>query len=294
MAGLGTPARGTESEPGQIREFDVDAFEPSPLERDTFGQQDRQTPALVRLIQEHRSRGRRVAVLYRRAGSPQSVVLNGGRRSFRSLDDYGAFVRLLMEVNDPAAVRFSTTHGYKGQEAHAVILWGVTADEYPLVHPTWPFFQVFGDTVARLVDAERRLFYVGVSRGRSHLDVVTKASNPSAFWTTSRHLSVPWDWEWLAEARLGFSDSRAEIRVYNSAVENFEECVRQLKGDGFRFRPATKCWWKLVDQAEVNEKRLMATSWARHGGIRLEVWHQGRRVSEHRVPGAKAERWPPY
>ena len=73
----------------------------------------------------------------------------------RSSRAYGAYLRQILDVEEPEELRFSSTHGFKGQEADAVILLDVTQRNYPLIHPTWTLFQVFGDTVQTLTEAER-------------------------------------------------------------------------------------------------------------------------------------------
>ena len=153
----------------------------------------------------------------------------------------------------PAEVRFSSTHGFKGQEADAVILLDVTQRNYPLIHPTWTLFQVFGDTLQTLTEAERRLFYVGVSRPHLHLDVVTSNRDPSDFWTEARESNpvVQGEWDSLPEVRLPGGDRHVEVRVYNSSVEDFDTSKELLKRDRFRFRGGTaKYWWRLVPDHE--------------------------------------------
>lgn len=77
MRGRGPQARAARTDHGQIRGFTVDDFEPSPSESAAFDQYDRTTPALLRLIQDHRSRGRTVAVLSRtgRGGGPSPSMV---------------------------------------------------------------------------------------------------------------------------------------------------------------------------------------------------------------------------
>jgi DNA helicase IV len=114
------------TETAVIREFKADAFDPSPLESASFGEYDRFTPALLRLIQDHRAKGREVAVLSCRRQGRWNVKFNGDERFLAEFGNYGAYLRDLLQVEEPDELRFSSTHGFKGQESNAVILLDVT------------------------------------------------------------------------------------------------------------------------------------------------------------------------
>jgi DNA helicase-4 len=296
MSGRGSPARAVRTDQGLVREFKADLFDPSPTELSAFGEYDRETPALLRLIQQHRASGRSVAVLSRKRRGTWVVDLSGGARSFTEFSQYGDHLRNILDIDEPAEVRFSSTHGFKGQEADAVILLDVTQRNYPLIHPTWTLFQVFGDTLQTLTEAERRLFYVGVSRPHLHLDVVTSNRDPSDFWTEARESNpvVQGEWDSLPEVRLPGGDRHVEVRVYNSSVEDFDASKELLKRDRFRFRGGTaKYWWRLIPDHEWDRDSLLEAQWAQHPGVRVEAWRDGRRDFEHRVAGGR-QSWAPF
>lgn len=52
---------------------------------------------------------------------------------------------------------------------------------YPLIHPDWAFSRVFGDSLEKIVDEERRLFYVALTRAVNTLFLVTEGQSKSAF-----------------------------------------------------------------------------------------------------------------
>lgn len=284
MKGRGTPARTKQQRStGVIREFHLEDFEPRPRESNAFGAHDLLTPPLLRLIQDHRNNGRSVAVLARTVNGTHTVTINEAKHTFPNFDKYGAWVRQTLQVEDPDEVQFSSVHGFKGQEADAVILLDVTARNFPFIHPTWILFQVFGDTIQTITDAERRLFYVAVSRPRTHLDIVTTNRNPSPFWTTARRPSSdPWNphsWKTLPEVRLAGDDTHVEIRVYNSY-----EIKDQLKKENYRYQGGARYWWKLVETSAFDSAALLAAIWAKHPGLRIEAWRDGQRVLDHQVP----------
>ncbi|NEE01214.1 UvrD-helicase domain-containing protein [Phytoactinopolyspora halotolerans] len=296
MQGRGAPARAARTEPGHLREFTLDTFDPSPIEAAAFGEHDREAPALLRLIQDHRAEGRNVAVLSRKRRGTWTGNLNEDPRTFSEFTAYGAYLQKILDIEEPEELRFSSTHGFKGQEADAVILVDVTQRNYPLIHPTWTLFQVFGDTIQTLTEAERRLFYVGVSRPHMHLDVVTTNLDPSEFWTEARgsNAFIQGDWESLPEVRVPGADGHVEIRVYNSLVEDFDKSKELLKQDRFRFRGGTaKYWWRLVPADAWDSEGLLRAPWAQHPGVRIEAWRDSQRDFEHRVPGGR-QAWGPF
>lgn len=217
------------------------------------------------------------------------------KRSFSKLEDFGAHLRGILGVEDPGEVRFSTAHGFKGQEADAVVLTDVTRRNYPLIHPTWTLFQVFGDTVETLTEAERRLFYVGVSRPHVHLDVITTVRDPSEFWRDVRQLNPvrPSEWDELSDVRLAGGAGMIEIRADLSTVENFSLSVELLKRSGFKFHSAKpKYWWRRVPVRAWDTRSVKNERWAQQPGVRIEIWCDGQMRERHTVPGRRS-RWAP-
>jgi DNA helicase-4 len=69
-------------------------------------------------------------------------------------------------------LRMSTVHGFKGKEADVVVLADATAFSYPMIHPDGVFFEAFGDTPLKVIQDERRLFYVALTRSKEHLRIL--------------------------------------------------------------------------------------------------------------------------
>ena len=66
-----------------------------------------------------------------------------------------------------------TAHGSKGQESHTVIILDATQRQFPKVHPDNLLFMPFGVTPRAVLDEERRLFYVAMTRAEHRLLVLT-------------------------------------------------------------------------------------------------------------------------
>ena len=66
-----------------------------------------------------------------------------------------------------------TAHGSKGQEAHTVIILDATQRQFPKIHPDNLLFELFGVTPHSVLEEERRLFYVAMTRAEHRLFVLT-------------------------------------------------------------------------------------------------------------------------
>lgn len=74
-----------------------------------------------------------------------------------------------------------TAHGSKGQEAHTVIILDATQRQFPKVHPDNLLFRPFGVTPKAVLNEERRLFYVAMTRAENRLIVLTEQGEESPY-----------------------------------------------------------------------------------------------------------------
>ena len=74
-----------------------------------------------------------------------------------------------------------TAHGSKGQESHTVIILDATQRQFPKVHPDNLLFVPFGVTPRAVLDEERRLFYVAMTRAEHRLFVLTDKGAESPY-----------------------------------------------------------------------------------------------------------------
>ncbi|MDY7573082.1 UvrD-helicase domain-containing protein [Actimicrobium sp. CCI2.3] len=74
-----------------------------------------------------------------------------------------------------------TAHGSKGQESHTVIILDATQRQFPKVHPDNLLFVPFGVTPRAVLDEERRLFYVAITRAEHRLFVLTDKGAESPY-----------------------------------------------------------------------------------------------------------------
>jgi DNA helicase-4 len=78
-------------------------------------------------------------------------------------------------------IQTSTVHSYKGLEADVVIIPEVCTRSFPLIHPDSVLFFPFGQTGQDILDEERRLFYVAITRAREKLWILSERQRESDF-----------------------------------------------------------------------------------------------------------------
>lgn len=78
-------------------------------------------------------------------------------------------------------VKTLTTHTSKGLEADIVIVLDASKKSYPLIHPDNVLFRIFGNTIADVIEEEKRLFYVALTRAKSSLYIITEKGIESPF-----------------------------------------------------------------------------------------------------------------
>lgn len=78
-------------------------------------------------------------------------------------------------------IKISTAHGFKGLESEICIILRVCDGSFPLLHPDNGLFAIFGQTEKHVLEEERRLFYVSVTRPSQRLFILTEKENASSF-----------------------------------------------------------------------------------------------------------------
>ena len=89
--------------------------------------------------------------------------------------------RLIKFCDVQNRVTISTIHKFKGQEADLVIILQVTKKLFPLIHPYNNLFKIFGQSKQNILDEERRLFYVAITRAREKLFILSERDGQSKY-----------------------------------------------------------------------------------------------------------------
>ncbi len=182
MQGLGTPARAHKTMSGIVNIADMSSFEPTPTEQENYPG-DNITPAILRLINKTVKEGKKVVLLSRKNSLPWYVNYQNKRSKYKNgtLDSFLELVRSYLPEESRKLVTISTAHKYKGLQKDVVIILDAVPRCYPLIHPDLMFTRVFGDSIESVVNEERRLFYVALTRAVETLFIITESKNPSPF-----------------------------------------------------------------------------------------------------------------
>jgi DNA helicase-4 len=268
MMGLGTPAKASKQEAGDTWLCDLSEFQPTLIEKQRHPG-DLITPLAARLAHRFASKGRKVVFLARRNGIPWYFNTGDDRSAGRYLDDFLRRVRSCLPEDLRGMVSISTAHKYKGLEKPVVVVLDAVARSYPLIHPDWPFFRIFGDSPLSLAQDDRRLFYVALTRAVESLVVITDSGAQSPFLDEirSRRTISPLPWKSfppVAEGgnqRLLVKIKDAAGREYGTQTGTFP--IRDLlHACKYQYHGVAKRWERSIDQGQFNLASIQAEPWA--------------------------------
>ena len=81
-------------------------------------------------------------------------------------------------------IKVDTVHKFKGMEAENIIILEATDSEFPLIHPDSEIYLIFNRTPQMILDDEKRLFYVALTRARKNIYILAEKSCCSEYITT--------------------------------------------------------------------------------------------------------------
>jgi DNA helicase-4 len=285
MHGLGAPAKPHPSrdEPTPVSIARLDEFAPTPREQELHRGDDL-TPAVLRLVRRFLDRGQGVVLLSRRNAVRGYVNYTAAeRRVTDGLDRFLGHVRSFLPEEDRERVSISTTHRYKGLEQDAVVILDGIEGSYPLIHPSWVFTRVFGDSFTEIEAAELRLFYVAVTRARDSLVILSEARRPSPYLADieSRERLAVIDWEELP-AVSGPGDPQVEVRVYLSY--HARDAREQVKGLRYRWNPQHRYWARSLAADGFDPDLLLGQDWAAQADRVVVIDESGETLLDRRLP----------
>jgi DNA helicase-4 len=184
----GSPGSSTRSRGGDFGVFFVDKLSHRSGEASLAG--DLNARALRRLLIQEllQTEQGEITLLSRTNHLPWAQMGRHGQTgSAKSLDN---FIDLLLPGLSPghrSRIRTSTVHKFKGLQSEAVIVLDVQARSFPLLHSDQRFQSFFGTPIEELIEDERRLLYVAITRPVERLYLLTRTGNVSPFLST-QHL----------------------------------------------------------------------------------------------------------
>lgn len=262
MKGLGEPAIANHSDYGEIYLVNTEDYKPTLIENQ-FHKNDITTPIIIRLIQNTLHTSDCNVVLLSRKNK---VTVNGGIdfTHLKSINQYAEannetknylkLIQSFFKQEDANRISISTTHKYKGLEKDVVIILDALESNYPFIHPNWFFSSIFGDSIEKIFEAERRLFYVALTRAIHKLYIVTEPSKQSPFLNEIIRLDFSLNSINIKEQpHFNYShlhNQKAYFVVKNSLLAPAESGTlllrSNLKEAGYKYIPSHKSWIKMV------------------------------------------------
>ena len=247
-----------------------DQFTPTSFEA-LEHQNDEITPLLLRVVCKLLTSHKEITILSRTNRINYRInYANSATNADSDLNKFKKHLDSFLKTEDRQRVSISTTHMFKGLESDAIIVIDANQNSYPLIHPTWEFFRLFGYNKAKIIDEERRLLYVALSRAVTTLVIFGNSSNLSPFIRDAAFL------ESIEELKI--SDFPAPIvsgRQYLelSVFKSFK-VKDELKALGFRFHPdpdpSQRHWSTMIPISEFSVENLNSQPW-NDGSMPIEV-----------------------
>ncbi|MEI6222932.1 MAG: 3'-5' exonuclease, partial [bacterium] len=182
MDGLGKPARSNKEALGEVVCADLSTFINTTLQERQRHNTDKITPAVTRLVADALNVGSSVVLLSRTNRLPYYLSdANQEKATDNQHEDLLHSVRSYFPEALQKRITISTAHKYKGLEKQTVIILDAVMRCYPLIHPDWVFSRILGDDPQKIVEEERRLFYVALTRAVDKLIVITEGDKISPF-----------------------------------------------------------------------------------------------------------------
>ena len=261
MHGLGNPSRAHVDDVGMVELADIAEFSPSKSEKRRF-HGDEITPATLRLVYHSIRAGKSVAILARRNGLPYYFV-SRSKSNPNSLPAFEGSLKSAFSSEDRHKVDVSTTHSYKGLEKYKVIVIDAVDRSYPLIHPNWIFSRLFGDSLEEVVSAERRLFYVALTRAVRELVIITDSKRPSEFLTQLVKRAHIDSLRWHDYEPAPTQGAELHISLTNRSKAGGTFPIKdQIKACGYRwFSGNDSCWRKTISVASFDLSDIQNEPW---------------------------------
>ncbi|WP_099159046.1 UvrD-helicase domain-containing protein [Virgibacillus ndiopensis] len=272
MMNEGKPSDSSKEEEGTVNVVNIDLFNPSDHEKQIY-KGDKITPALIRLVKSQLDMGQSVTLLSRRKSSiPFYNIHNGGKGDFREKlintirNEFPVEQRDLIKTVD-------TVHSFKGREDEVIILMDAVSRSFPLIHPRNVFYKILGHTIDRVYDEEKRLFYVGLTRAKNKLIIITDSLNRSPFLNSLSDSKIQ---SYLDINTLSYplkEGSSYRIIVSNKKGTYGTIAIKDLlKSQSYTYHSLTKSWYKIVGAQNFSEANLFKENWVGHANdVAVEV-----------------------
>lgn len=282
MLGHGTPAVASKDKEraGRVLVSNLDDFKPSSIEEDVHSG-DILTPAVLRVVGKALSSSddTRIVLLCRTNKIPyfinyKNTATKGGSQS---LDNYLDLIRSYLPRDQRERVTISTAHKYKGLEKKMVIILDLVQRSYPLIHPDWQFTRILGNSLENIVEEERRLLYVALTRAEEDLFIFTENRNKSPFLDdlerTANFASI--NWEFFPPLQGATDRLMVSIGSQEGTGGSPTYAIKDLlKASGYQWQSTGwRSWTKTMPSARFSAEILKSEVWsASADGIDVRIF----------------------
>ncbi len=270
MRSHGRPAQAFQQGVPAVYRVDVERFSPTERERHQYNG-SAFAAVVVRLVNRSLLSNRDVVLLSRTRYLNWPVAVHDD--DSRALDVFLHWLRAQFPPSKHKRITASTAHQYKGREKATVIVLDALLGKYPLIHADSQFFRLFGDTLDSLTEAERRLFYVAITRPQQELYLLTRSRDESPFMSELFDRLSPV--EWTAYPPLAGRIQRIVVKVVaarSSGPSSTHQIKDHLKHAGYRWCPQERCWWQsFAAEGFTFDAWLAQSGWSRRAdGIQVQ------------------------
>ena len=189
------------------------------------------------------------------------------------------FAREACTMDQVGTLESSTVHKYKGLEKPIVIVADCVTRSYPLIHPNWIFTRIFGDSLDEIVEAERRLLYVGLTRAEGTLVIFTDQNTKSPFLRQLQQKKPFSAINWEQFPPFESSESRLTVKVGNQSANGTAPTYKLkdvLKASGFSWQSTGwKGWTKNYPAKSLSIDGLKREIWVQQAdGIEIRIYDE--------------------
>ena len=284
MQGMGIPAQAF-SGTGRILIADIGHFVPLELERIRPGFAPI-VAALARIIfnesgSQDGQKATSLAILSRQNDSPGGSSY-GCSYPLIGKDSLEASIKALLPKGWDGTVRFSTVHKFKGNESDVVVILDAVASRFPMIHPDWVWGRVFGDDLPDIIEEEKRLFYVAVTRPREKLIIITDGTDESPFLGSLRQVHDVERLDWANYAPPPSSEDMIVVSVRSQPGLGSSPTFKLrtfLKSAGYKWRRERESWVMVMSRSDFDENELRRADWVGHAdGALVQVTNSAEQV----------------
>jgi DNA helicase IV len=271
MQNLGKPATAHKQLEGEVILADIEKFIASPSELARHSQNEKYIPIILRIIHKAFADNFDVVLLFRKNkhfGEKIEKLINRIHEYFSE--------------DLKKRITASTAHKYKGLEKAVVIIPDALDNSYPLIHPDWIFSRILGDSIEKIAEEERRLFYVALTRATEKMVIITEESRKSPFLESLSLTEIVWD-DYPPPIFQGEATFFVSIRNH---LDSYPQPTFQIKdllnASGYRWDSVGKTWCKNFSSDGFKIENLQSEKWFQSAhGVEVRILKGNEQLFSH-------------